>query len=172
MVLGWLYQFVQCRWLLRRLREVIFLISTRKSQFSTSLLNIWKLFLLRLREGWEVIVRTLLFNLDVWAHMVQFCCYNYILYILYKWCNIIIWKYFFYGKKVFTAGSCLQLAVLMSPSPTVPDTNRQWWVHITNGCKTSGDGLAITNDLNPTVPKTVGDVLLELAVIGVAVVVS
>jgi len=25
----------------------------------------------------------------------------------------------FYGKKVFTAGSCLQPAVLMSPSPTV-----------------------------------------------------
>jgi hypothetical protein len=26
---------------------------------------------------------------------------------------------FFDGKKVFTAGSCLQPAVLMSPSPTV-----------------------------------------------------
>ena len=34
-----------------------------------------------------------------------------------------------------------------------------------------GDGLAITIDLNPTVPKTVGDALLELAVIGVAVLV-
>ena len=45
-------------------------------------------------------------------------------------------------------------------------------MHITNGCRTSGDGLAITNDLNPTVPKTVGDVLLEPAVIGVAVVVN
>ena len=44
-------------------------------------------------------------------------------------------------------------------------------MHITNGCRTGGDGLAITNDLNPTVPKTVGDVLLEPAVIGVAVVV-
>ena len=45
-------------------------------------------------------------------------------------------------------------------------------MHITNGCRTGGDGLAITNDLNPTVPKTVGDVLLEPAVIGVAVVVN
>jgi len=44
-------------------------------------------------------------------------------------------------------------------------------VSITNGCRTGGDGLAITNDLNPTVPKTVGDVLLEPVVIGVAVVV-
>jgi len=44
-------------------------------------------------------------------------------------------------------------------------------VHITNGSGTGGDGPAITNDLNPTVPKTVGDVLLEPAVIGVAVVV-
>ena len=44
-------------------------------------------------------------------------------------------------------------------------------MHITNGCRTGGDGFAITNDLNPTVPKTVGDVLLESAVIGVAVVV-
>ena len=116
-----------------------------------------------------------------------------LLYMLYKWCNIIIWKYFFDGKKVFTAGSCLQPAVLMSPSPTVPDTNRRWWVHITNGWRThhrpfmnrrwwnpsitacsgtGGDGPAITIDLNPTVPKTVGDALLELAVIGVAVVVS
>ena len=32
--------------------------------------------------------------------------------------------FFFDGKKVFTAGSCLQPAVLMSPSPTVPDMNR------------------------------------------------
>ena len=56
-------------------------------------------------------------------------------------------------------------------SPPVPDTNRRWWVHITNGSGTGGDGPAITNDLNPTVPKTVGDVLLEPAVIGVAVVV-
>ena len=45
-------------------------------------------------------------------------------------------------------------------------------MHITNGCRTGGDGLAITNDLNLTVPKTVGDVLLEPAVIGVAVVVQ
>ena len=44
-------------------------------------------------------------------------------------------------------------------------------MHITNGSGTGGDGSAITNDLNPTVPKTVGDVLLEPAVIGVAVVV-
>ena len=45
-------------------------------------------------------------------------------------------------------------------------------MHITNGSGTGGDGPAITNDLNPTVPKTVGDVLLEPAVIGVAVVVN
>ena len=45
-------------------------------------------------------------------------------------------------------------------------------MHITNGSGTGDDGPAITNDLNPTVPKTVGDVLLEPAVIGVAVVVS
>ena len=44
-------------------------------------------------------------------------------------------------------------------------------MHITNGSGTGGDGPVITNDLNPTVPKTVGDVLLEPAVIGVAVVV-
>ena len=42
---------------------------------------------------------------------------------------------------------------------------------ITAGSGTSGDGPAITIDLNPTVLKTVGDVLLEPAVIGVAVVV-
>ena len=40
-------------------------------------------------------------------------------------------------------------------------------VPITNDSGTGGDGPAITNDLNPTVPKTVGDVLLEPAVIGV-----
>ena len=43
-------------------------------------------------------------------------------------------------------------------------------MHITNGSGTGGDGPAITNDLNPTVPKTVGDVFLEPAVIGVAVI--
>ena len=43
---------------------------------------------------------------------------------------------------------------------------------ITAGSGTSGDGPAITIDLNPTVPKTVGDALLEPAVIGVAVVVN
>jgi len=42
---------------------------------------------------------------------------------------------------------------------------------ITAGLWTGGDGPAITIDLNPTVPKTVGDALLEPAVIGVAVVV-
>jgi len=41
--------------------------------------------------------------------------------------HIMYLKIFFYGKKVFTAGSCLQPAVLMSPSPTVPDTNRRCW---------------------------------------------
>ena len=45
-------------------------------------------------------------------------------------------------------------------------------MHITNGSGTDGDGSVITNDLNPTVPKTVGDVLLEPAVKGVAVVVK
>ena len=44
-------------------------------------------------------------------------------------------------------------------------------VPIINGSGTGGDGPAITNDLNPTVPKTVGDAILEPAVIGVAVVV-
>ena len=39
-------------------------------------------------------------------------------------------------------------------------------VPITNSSGTGGDGPAITNDLNPTVPKTVGDALLEPAVIG------
>ena len=39
------------------------------------------------------------------------------------------------------------------------------------GLWTGGDGPAITIDLNSTVPKTVGDALLEPAVIGVAVVV-
>ena len=45
-------------------------------------------------------------------------------------------------------------------------------MHITNGSGTGGDGSAITNDLNPTVSKTVGDVLLEPVVIGVVVVVQ
>ena len=138
MVLGWLYQFVQCRWLLRRLREVIFLTSTRKSHFSTSLLDIWKLFLLRLREGWEVIVWTLLFNLDVWAHMVEFCCYNYILYMLYKWCNIIIWKYFFMGKR---------------SSPPVRVFNRRCWClhHQRFQIRTGGDGCTSPTVLEPAV---------------------
>ena len=47
------------------------------------------------------------------------------------------------------------------PSPPVPAA----------GSGTGGDGPAITIDLNPTVLKTVGDALIELAVIGVAVVV-
>jgi len=42
---------------------------------------------------------------------------------------------------------------------------------ITAGSGTGGDDPAITNDLNPMVPKTVGDALLELAVIEVVVVV-
>ena len=42
---------------------------------------------------------------------------------------------------------------------------------ITASSETGGDGPAIIIDLNPTVPKTVGDALLEPAVIGVAVVV-
>jgi len=78
-------------------------------------------------------------------------------------------------------------------SPTVPDTNRRWWVHITNGWRThhrrfiiwrwstpsitagsgtGGDGPAITIDLNLIISKTVGDVFLEPAVIGVTVVVT
>ena len=71
-------------------------------------------------------------------------------------------------------------------SPPVRVFNRRCWcphhqrfqirtggvdVPITNSSGTGGDGPAITNDLNPTVPKTVGDGLLEPAVIGVAVVV-
>ena len=43
---------------------------------------------------------------------------------------------------------------------------------ITAGSGTGSDGPAITIDLNPTVPKTVGDAFLEPAVIGVAVVAS
>ena len=57
-------------------------------------------------------------------------------------------------------------------SPPVRVFNRRCWcphhqrfqirtggvdVPITNGSGTGGDGPAITNDLNPTVPKTVGD---------------
>ena len=42
---------------------------------------------------------------------------------------------------------------------------------VINPAITAGSGPAITIDLNPTVPKTVGDALLEPAVIGVAVVV-
>jgi len=51
-------------------------------------------------------------------------------------------------------------------------------VHITNGWRTHHrrdeppHGPAITIDLNPTVPKIVGDALLEPVVIGVAVVVT
>ena len=90
--------------------------------------------------------------------------------MLYKWCNIIIWKYFFDGKKVFTAGS--------KHKPAVMDAHHQRLAHalmnpsITAGSGTGGDGPAITIDLNPTVPKTVGDALLEPTVIGVAVVVK
>jgi len=91
-------------------------------------------------------------------------------------------KIFFYGKKVFTAGS--------KHKPAVMGAHHQLLVHasppvyelpvyepavmnpsITAGSGTGGDGPAITIDLNPTVPKTVGDALLEPAVIGVAVVV-
>ena len=72
-------------------------------------------------------------------------------------------------------------------SPPVRVFNRRCWcphhqrfqirtsdvdVPITNGSGTGGDGPAITNELNPTVPKTVGDAFLEPAVIGVAVVVN
>ena len=97
--------------------------------------------------------------------------------MLYKWCNIIIWKYFFDGKKVFTAGSKHKLAVMgahhqrlahVSPPVYEPAVMNP---SITAGSGTGGDGPAITIDLNPTVPKTVGDALLEPAVIGVAVVV-
>ena len=96
--------------------------------------------------------------------------------IYYIYCTndtiLLYGNIFFDEKKVFTAGLCLQPVVLMSPSPTVPDTNWRWWVHITNGSGTDDDGPAITNDLNPTAPKIVGDVLLEPAVIGVVVVVQ
>ena len=43
---------------------------------------------------------------------------------------------------------------------------------VMNPAITAGSGPAITIDLNPTVPKTVGDGLYEPAVIGVAVVVT
>ena len=79
---------------------------------------------------------------------------------------------FFDGKNVFTAGSKHKPAVmgahhqrLAHAEPAVMNPS------ITAGSGTGGDGPAITIDLNPTVPKTVGDALLEPAVIGVAVVV-
>ena len=65
--------------------------------------------------------------------------------------NIFLWEKSFHRRFVSSTGSV-----------DVP---------ITNGSGTGGDGPTITNDLNPTVPKTVGDALLEPAVIGVAVVV-
>ena len=81
-------------------------------------------------------------------------------------------KIFFYGKKVFTAGS--------KHKPAVMGAHHQRLAHaslpvyeptVMNPAITAGSGSAITIDLNPTVPKTVGDALLEPAVIGVAVVV-
>ena len=42
-------------------------------------------------------------------------------------------------------------------SPPVVSSTGGVDVPITNGSGTGGDGPAITNDLNPTVPKTVGD---------------
>ena len=74
-----------------------------------------------------MIVWTLLFNLDVWAHMVEFCCYNYILYMLYKWCNIIIWKYFFNGRKVFTAGSRYEPALMGAHHQRLAHASPPWW---------------------------------------------
>ena len=98
--------------------------------------------------------------------------------MLYKWCNIIIWKYFFDGKNVFTAGSKYKPVVMgahhqrlahVSPPVYEPAVMNP---SITAGSGTGGDDPAITIDLNPTVPKTVSDALLELTVIGVAVVVN
>ena len=59
------------------------------------------------------------------------------------------------------------------PAVMNPLHHRRFWNRpsITASSGTGGDGPAITIDLNPTVLKTVGDVLLEPAVIGVAVVV-
>ena len=85
---------------------------------------------------------------------------------------------FFDGKKVFTAGSRYEPAVMgahhqrlahASPPVYEPAVMNP---SITVGSGTGGDGPAITIDLNPTVPKTVGDALLEPTVIGVAVVVK
>jgi len=50
--------------------------------------------------------------------IIYYICYTNDAILLYE--NI-----FFDGKKVFTAGSCIQPAVLMSTSPTVPDKNRR-----------------------------------------------
>ena len=82
-------------------------------------------------------------------------------------------KIFFYGKKIFTAGS--------KHKPAVMGAHQQRLAHasppvyepaVMNPCIITGsDSSAITIDLNPTVPKTVGDAFLEPAVIGVAVVV-
>ena len=93
--------------------------------------------------------------------------------MLYKWYNIIIWKYFFDGKKIFTNGSRYE--------PAVMDAHHQRLAHasppvyepaVMNPLHHRRYGPAITVDLNPMLPKTVGDVLLKPAVIEVAVVVN
>ena len=87
----------------------------------------------------------------------EFCCYNYILYMLYKWCNIIKLKYFFDGKKVFTNGSRYEPAVmgahhqrLAHASPPVYEPavmnplhhrwfwNRRWWPRYQHRLKSNG----------------------------------
>ena len=73
-------------------------------------------------------------------------------------------KIFFWWEKCLHRRFQIQTGGDGCTSPTVG-------ARITADLWTSGDGPAITIDLNPTVPKTVGDALLEPAVIGMAVVV-
>jgi len=90
-------------------------------------------------------------NLDVWAHMVEFCCYNYILYMLYKWCNIIIWKYFFWWEKGLhrrfvssTGGVDVSITNGSRYEPAVMGAhhqrfwNRRWWPSYHQRLKSNG----------------------------------
>ena len=90
--------------------------------------------------------------------------YAHLLYMLHKWYNIIIWKYFFWWENGLHRRFQTQTGSDGCTSPTVGAC-------ITAGLWTGGDGPAITIDLNPMVSKTVGDALLEPAVIGMAIVV-
>ena len=93
--------------------------------------------------------------------------------MLYKWCNIIIWKYFFWWEKglhrrfVYSTGSVdVSITNGSRYEPAVMGAHHQRLAHaslpvyepaVMNPAITAGSGPAITIDLNPTVPKTVGD---------------